>query len=112
MHGLPAPISNMSVRVAGIDTPEIRGHCDAEKQLAIKARDRVLALLAGAVASGQPVLFCRPEWADMAGGLSPMLQLVMYGCKTSFLLKAWGGYIRVKNVAHGARSNLDPDIIY
>ncbi|MDP2697152.1 thermonuclease family protein [Thalassospira sp.] len=67
MPGLPAPISKMSVRVAGIDTPEIRGQCEAEKQLAIMARDRVRALLARAVTAGQPVLFCRPEWGRYGG---------------------------------------------
>ena len=31
MPGLPNPIAEMSVRVAGIDTPEIRGACEVEK---------------------------------------------------------------------------------
>ncbi len=34
-----------SVRVRGIDTPEIRGRCEAEKLAAIKARDHVRMLL-------------------------------------------------------------------
>lgn len=29
----------LNIRLAGIDTPEIRGKCDAEKQLAKKAQD-------------------------------------------------------------------------
>lgn len=36
-----------SVRVLGIDTPEIRGKCDAEKALAIAAREALVRLLAG-----------------------------------------------------------------
>jgi len=31
----------ISIRIRGIDTPEIRGKCEAEKLLAIMARDRV-----------------------------------------------------------------------
>ena len=45
LKGLP----KLSIRVAGIDTPEIRGKCDYEKQLAIKARDRLNQLLEGEV---------------------------------------------------------------
>lgn len=36
------------VRLNGIDTPEIRGRCDAERELAIKARDRLRELIAAA----------------------------------------------------------------
>lgn len=43
-----------SVRVAGIDTPELRGKCPAERERAIAARERLRALLA----SG-PVLVTR-----------------------------------------------------
>lgn len=35
-----------AVRVAGIDTPELRGKCPAEKATAIAARERLRALLA------------------------------------------------------------------
>ena len=33
------------VRIADIDTPELNGECDAEKTLAIAARNRLLAML-------------------------------------------------------------------
>ena len=36
---------HISVRVNGIDTPELRGKCDREKDLAVKAKERVDALL-------------------------------------------------------------------
>jgi len=39
---------NMPIRLRGVDTPEIRGKCDQEKALAIKARDFVRELLADA----------------------------------------------------------------
>ena len=39
---------NIAIRVNGIDTPEIRGKCQYEKGLAIKARDFVRAKLANA----------------------------------------------------------------
>lgn len=35
----------ISVRVDAIDTPEIRGKCEAEKQLAIKAKNTVISIL-------------------------------------------------------------------
>ncbi|MDP6141644.1 MAG: thermonuclease family protein [Arenicellales bacterium] len=37
---------NIPVRVRGLDTPEIRGKCQAEKDLAIHARDYVRQVLA------------------------------------------------------------------
>jgi len=39
---------NMPIRVNGVDTPEIRGKCPYEKNLALKARDFVRAKLANA----------------------------------------------------------------
>ena len=39
---------NMPIRLRGVETPEIRGKCDQEKALAIKARDFVRELLANA----------------------------------------------------------------
>ena len=38
-----------AVRVRGIDTPEIKGKCVAEKDAAIRARERLRALLVGNV---------------------------------------------------------------
>ena len=39
---------NISIRVNGVDTPEIRGKCQYEKDLALKARDFVRGRLANA----------------------------------------------------------------
>ena len=39
---------NIAIRVNGVDTPEIRGKCQYEKDLAIKARDFVRAKLSNA----------------------------------------------------------------
>ena len=36
---------NVSIRVADIDTPEIKGHCTKERQLAVKARGLTASLL-------------------------------------------------------------------
>jgi endonuclease YncB( thermonuclease family) len=42
LPGLPAVFGwHLPVRLAGIDTPEIKGKCPHEKELAIKARDLV-----------------------------------------------------------------------
>lgn len=61
--GLPAEITNMSVRVRGVDTPEMRGQCDSEKQLAQKARDYARQRLKAATS----VQFCEPEWGRYGG---------------------------------------------
>ena len=58
MPGLPPELSEMLVRVAGVDTPEIRGRCISERVSAIRARDFVIQSLAGAGA----VSFCNPKW--------------------------------------------------
>ena len=49
VKGIPAVFGDdIGIRVAGVDTPEIKGKCAAEKKLAIKARDRVRGLLESA----------------------------------------------------------------
>ena len=61
--GLPEEIANMSVRVRGVDTPEMRGKCESEKQLAQKARDYARNRLKAATS----VQFCEPEWGRYGG---------------------------------------------
>lgn len=41
----PGQIVEASVRVRGVDTPELRGACDAEKQAASAAKSYVISLL-------------------------------------------------------------------
>lgn len=45
----------ISVRILGIDTPEIRGKCSKEKILAVKARDVVRAILDDAKREGKTI---------------------------------------------------------
>ncbi len=45
----PGLTARTSVRVAGVDTPEIRGKCQAEKNQAIRARDFVRATVGAMV---------------------------------------------------------------
>jgi len=45
----PGLEAKASVRVNGVDTPEIRGKCEAEMQKAIEARDFVKSLILGEV---------------------------------------------------------------
>lgn len=52
----PGMIIRTKVRVAGIDTPEIRGKCDQEKAKARLARDR-MASLAGKAVQLKNVIF-------------------------------------------------------
>ena len=61
--GLPGEIANMSVRVRGVDTPEIRGKCESEKHLAKQARDYARNRLK----SAKSVEFCEPEWGRYGG---------------------------------------------
>ena len=42
---LPAPLSKVSVRIVGIDTPELRGKCDAEKIMAADAKAKLLQII-------------------------------------------------------------------
>jgi len=48
----PSPMAgrNVSIRVADIDTPEIKGHCSEEIHLAHKARDLTASLLKAGLA--------------------------------------------------------------
>jgi micrococcal nuclease len=39
MPALPQSLQKMSIRVLGIDTPEIRGDCPKEKKLALEGRN-------------------------------------------------------------------------
>ena len=48
-HPWPGMSIDVSVRVNGIDTPEIRGKCQAEKEAAIAARDYVRDVLGESV---------------------------------------------------------------
>lgn len=43
----PGITANTKVRVNGVDTPEIRGKCEAEKQKAVEGRDFVKGLILG-----------------------------------------------------------------
>ncbi len=63
LPGLPGEIAKMSVRVRGVDTPEIRGKCASEKELANKARDYARQSLKQA----RKVEFCEPEWGRYGG---------------------------------------------
>jgi len=45
----PGITAKTKVRVIGVDTPEIRGKCEAEKRKAIEARDYVKGLILGEV---------------------------------------------------------------
>jgi endonuclease YncB( thermonuclease family) len=63
LPGLPGEIAQMSVRVRGVDTPEMRGKCPMEKELASKARDYARQSLKHA----QKVEFCEPEWGRYGG---------------------------------------------
>ena len=60
---LPEPLQKMSVRILGIDTPEIRADCDSEKKLALKARELANKLFSTA----EKIEFANLKW-DKYGG--------------------------------------------
>jgi endonuclease YncB( thermonuclease family) len=45
----PGEVHESEVRVLGVDTPEIHGKCDAEKDAAQKAKARMIELLKGKI---------------------------------------------------------------
>ena len=51
----PAIVSNQPIRIHGVDTPEIRGKCSEEKELAILARDHTVAFLSNTSITGHVV---------------------------------------------------------
>jgi micrococcal nuclease len=63
MPEIAPELEKMSVRVNGVDAPEIRGECDFEKDLAKKARDYVL----DALEKAENISFCNPLWGKYAG---------------------------------------------
>ena len=65
MPGLPAELARMSVRFDGVDTPErgSRAQCEAEAELAERARDFVVQ----AIENAERVEFCEPLWGKYAG---------------------------------------------
>lgn len=71
---LPAPFTIMPVRFAGIDTPEMRGKCDQEKQLAIQAKMATIRMLTEAhridLLNAVPDAFFRIDALVMADGLN------------------------------------------
>ena len=60
---LPKELQSMSIRILGIDTPEIRGECESEKQLAKKARELANSLFK----SAKVIEFKNIDW-DKYGG--------------------------------------------
>ncbi|MBO6808469.1 thermonuclease family protein [Thalassospira sp.] len=59
--GLPDELARVSVRVRGVDTPEIEGACGAEKEAAIRARNYTSEWLSG----GYEI--CSLEWGKYGG---------------------------------------------
>ena len=45
MLGVPDSIKKIKVRIRGIDTPEMKGKCENEKKLALKAKDFINNLI-------------------------------------------------------------------
>ena len=61
---LPEPLQKMSVRILGIDTPEIRAECEEEKKLAYEGREFANRMFKEA----EKIEFANLDW-DKYGGL-------------------------------------------
>tara|TARA_R100000030_G_scaffold79591_3_gene62464 strand:- start:406 stop:858 length:453 start_codon:yes stop_codon:yes gene_type:complete len=60
---LPEPLQKMSVRILGIDTPEMRAECAEEKKLALKGRELANKMFR----SAEKIIFDNLKW-DKYGG--------------------------------------------
>lgn len=60
---LPEPLQKMSVRILGIDTPEMRAECAEEKKLALKGREFANKMFRAA----EKIEFANLKW-DKYGG--------------------------------------------
>lgn len=61
--GLPSPLDRVSIRISGIDSPEIKGQCDSEKEKAQAAKSFLIRKFSAARA----VTFGSMDW-DKYGG--------------------------------------------
>lgn len=63
MLGVPSPLNRVSIRISGIDTPEMKGQCDSEKEKARAAK----SFLSRKLSSARAVTFGTLDW-DKYGG--------------------------------------------
>jgi|PlaIllAssembly_1097288.scaffolds.fasta_scaffold00001_23 endonuclease YncB( thermonuclease family) len=63
MAGMPSPLNRVSIRISGIDTPEMKGQCDSEKEKARAAKN----FLSKKLSSTRAVTFGALDW-DKYGG--------------------------------------------
>lgn len=62
---LPAPLNDAAVRIRGIDTPELHGKCEFERQKAQEARGYLIAL----VGNAKTMDVTKLEWDKYGGRL-------------------------------------------
>ena len=67
LPGLPMELQPLKVRVRGVDTPERKGKCAAEKAAAEKAGTFTRQLVENAQAKERPIYFSKIDW-DKYGG--------------------------------------------
>jgi micrococcal nuclease len=77
---LPYPLSNVSIRLKGIDTPEIHGKCQYEKDLAQKAKARLKDL----TQNHQYIKIDNVEWDKYGGRI--LGDLILDGTNVKTLL--------------------------
>lgn len=75
LPGLPMELQPVKVRVRGIDTPEIRGKCDREKQAASKATALTRFLINQAKARKKPIVFSEIGWDKYGGRLDAIVTI-------------------------------------
>jgi len=75
LPGMPMELQPMKVRVRGIDTPEMRGKCDREKQAANKATALTRFLISRAKAQKRPIVFSEIGWDKYGGRLDAVVTI-------------------------------------
>jgi micrococcal nuclease len=95
--GLPAPLKNLSIRLRGIDTPELRGQCQAEKDKALLAKN----YLKSVVGKNQNITLTNYKWDKYGGRIDAMVNVDGVDLSTTLIA---AGYA-VAYDGTGARKN-------
>jgi micrococcal nuclease len=85
LDNIPAPLNKISVRLLGIDTPELRGKCVREKELALAAKKFTTAFV-----RKHPILIATKLRWDKYGGRVDGVVTTPEGESLSDLLVAQG----------------------
>lgn len=75
LPGLPMELQPVKVRLRGVDTPETRGKCAAERTLANKATALTRFLVDDAKAKNRPIVFSQIDWDKYGGRIDAVVEI-------------------------------------